>query len=134
MGELGSLIGHKKRTLTMTHSLFLPEIETSLRIMPQAEKFQFLVRLVSAMIAGVALAGHDRRPSHPVRLCSQELVLMMQGIAKVPAECSTDALKGLAEIVGARIWRLAYFQSDYELAKKLESLVSPIFTPAPLTA
>lgn len=115
----------------MPKSPFRPEVEAGLQNMRQAELFSFLVRLISAMIAGVVLAGRDRHPSHPVRLCGKELVSLMQRMAGSPTECSTEALRQLAEAVGARVWRLAYFQSDPELIQKLESLVAPVFSPAP---
>ena len=115
----------------MLQCQFRPEIENGMRNMQHGELFGFLVRLLSAMIAGVALAGHDQHPSHPVRLCSKELVLLMQRLADSPRECSTDVLNRLTETVGARIWCLMYFQSDDELAKKLETLVAPVFEPAP---
>lgn len=114
----------------MNQCQFLPAIEDNLRAMPQEELFGFLLRLVSAMIAGVALAGHDRHPSHPVRLCSQELVQLMQRLAGSPTDRPTEELRRLAETVGTRIWRLAYFQSDEELTRRLESLVVPVFVPA----
>lgn len=52
----------------MPRSSFLPEIENGLRNMPEGDVFAFRLRLVSAMIAGVSLAGHDRPLSHPVHL------------------------------------------------------------------
>ena len=115
----------------MVQCQFLPDIESNLRSMPQGERFGFLVRLVSAMIAGVALAGQGRHPSHPVHLCSKELVSLMQRLAESPTEYPTAALRQLAETVAARVWRLAYFQSDPDLIQKLESLVAPVFLPAP---
>lgn len=115
----------------MPKSHFLPEIEAGLRNMPEGEAFAFMVRLVSAMIAGVALAGHDRHLSHPVHHCSKELVAQMQRLAGSPTECPTSALRQLAETVAARVWQLAYFQSDPELVQKLESLAAPVFAPAP---
>ena len=114
----------------MAQCQFLPDIETNLRNMPQEERFGFLVRLVSAMIAGVALASHDLHPSHPARLCSKELVSLMQNLAGAPTEHPIEELRQLAETTGARIWRLTYFQSDGELTRKLESLVAPIFARA----
>lgn len=115
----------------MVQCQFLPDIESNLRSMPQGERFGFLVRLVSAMIAGVALAGHDLHSSHPVRRCSKELVSLMQKLAGAPTEYPIEELRQLAETTGARIWRLTYFLSDDELTRKLESLVAPVFSPAP---
>lgn len=115
----------------MPNTKFLPEVEDGLRKMPEAEIFSFMVRLVSAMIAGVALAGSDQHPSHPVRHSGKELVALMQRLAASPTDCPTAALRQLAETVAARVWHLAYFQSDPELTRKLVSLVAPVFSPAP---
>lgn len=120
-----------RNTLNMPKSQFLPEIENGLRHMPESEVFTFMVRLVSAMIAGVSLAGHDRPLSHPVHLCSKELVSLMQRLSASPSQYPTAALRQLAETAAARIWHLSYFQSDPELIQKLESLVAPVFSPAP---
>jgi hypothetical protein len=120
-----------RKILTMSKSPFLPEIENGLRNMPEGDVFAFMVRLVSAMIAGVALAGQGRHPSHPVHLCGKELVSLMQRLAESPTEYPTAALRQLAETVAARVWCLAYFQSDPDLIQKLESLVAPVFLPAP---
>lgn len=115
----------------MPNTQFLPEIEDGLRKMHEAEIFTFMVRLVSAMIAGVALAGSDQHPSHPVRHSGKEMVSMMQRLADSPTGLPIAALRQLAETVATRVWHLAYFQSDPELTRKLISLVAPVFSPAP---
>lgn len=87
----------------MPRSSFLPEIENGLRNMPEGDVFAFRLRLVSAMIAGVSLAGHDRPLSHPVHLCSKELVSLMQRLSASSSQYPTAALRQLAERPTTRV-------------------------------
>lgn len=84
----------------------------------------FMVRLVTAMIAGVVLLGAGRDPSHPVQLAAAEL-MKINLVARVPNQ-SLEELVDLAEEIGTQIWRVADFQSDPDVRTALLSLVAEI--------
>ncbi|WP_156640074.1 hypothetical protein [Bosea sp. PAMC 26642] len=109
-------------------SELLPEISGGLANMPHGDAFSLLVRLASAMLAGVILSSARRDPSHPVRRCADELTKL--GFAERVPNSSIEELVQLTQEVGAQIWRLIEFQSDPELRENLLRLVMPICLPA----
>ncbi|MFC5423100.1 hypothetical protein ACFPOB_26480 [Bosea eneae] len=112
----------------MLSSPLLPTISHGLENMPQGEAFALLVRLVSAMIAGVVLSSMGCHLAHPVRRCAYELTKV--GLAERVSTHSVEELVQIVEEIGAQIWRLAEFQCDARLKSDLISLVAPVCQPA----
>lgn len=117
---------------TVLRSPLLPAISEGVAAMPPAEAFRVMLRIISAMIAGVALCAARRPAGHPVRESAQELVKVLPALGGRPEDCRLDQLLQLTEVVGAKIWRLAAFQSDREVKAYLEKLVASICQPADL--
>ncbi|MDP3601773.1 MAG: hypothetical protein Q8R85_11480 [Bosea sp. (in: a-proteobacteria)] len=127
-----ALIASSTPPATMLRSPLLPAISEGLAAMPPADRLTIMVRLVSAMIVGVALCAARQPPGHPVRLCSQDITRAIPGLETRPGDCHIEHLVQLAEEIGARIWRLIAFQSDPSLRSDLSDLVSPLCRPAEL--
>ncbi|WP_156323222.1 hypothetical protein [Bosea sp. AAP35] len=110
----------------------MPAISEGVAAMPPAEAFRAMLRIISAMIAGVALCAARRAAGHPVRESAQELVKVLPALGGRPEDCGLEQLIELTEVVGAKIWRLAAFQADQEVKAYLEKLVASVCQPAGL--
>ena len=91
-----------------------------------------MLRLISAMIAGVALCAANRPDGHPVKSCAKELAEAFTDLAEQPGDFRLEHLMQLAEEVGARIWHLVAFLADKALRAKLTDLVSSVCQPVGL--
>ncbi len=127
-----ALIASSAPQATMLRSPLLPAISKGLAAMPPADRLIMVVRLISAMITGVALCAARQPPGHPVWLCSQDITRTIPELETRPGNCRIEHLVQLAEEIGARIWRLIAFQSDPSLRSDLSDLVSPLCRPAEL--
>lgn len=114
----------------MLRSPLLPAITEGVASMPSDQGFRVMLRIISSMIAGVALCAARSPHGHPVRRCAHELVKVLPALSERPEACQLDQLYQVAEEVGAQIWHLIAFQADQELKADLESLVSSICRPA----
>jgi hypothetical protein len=97
--------------------------------MPPAEGLTVMLRLISAMIAGVALCAVGRPDGHPVKASAEELADALTNLSEKPGDFRLEHLTQLAEEVGARIWHLVIFQADGDLKANLTELVSSICVP-----
>lgn len=91
-----------------------------------------MLRLISAMITGVALCAAGRPDGDPVNSCARELADVLDDLAEQPEDFSLEQLTQLAEEVGARIWHVVAFLADKFLRTKLTELVSSVFQPVEL--
>lgn len=114
---------------SVLRSPLLPEITEGITSMPPDQAFRVMVRIISSMIAGVALCAAKRPPGHPVRRCATELVKVLPALGERPEDCRLEQLYQVAEEVGAQIWHLIAFQPDRKLKGDLEALVSSICQP-----
>jgi len=110
----------------------LPAISEGVAAMPPAEAFRVMLRIITGMIAGVALCAARRPAGHPVRESAQELVKVLPALGGSPEDCDLEQLIKQTEVVGAQIWRLAAFQADREVKVYLEKLVASVCQPAGL--
>ncbi len=117
---------------TMLRSPLLPAISEGLAAMPPADRLAMMVRLISAMIAGLALCAARHPPGHPVSLCSQDIVRTIPELGTRPVDGCIEHLVQMAEEIGASIWRLIAFLSDPSLRSDLSELVSPLCSPVGL--
>lgn len=115
---------------SVLRSPVLPEITEGIASMPPDQGFRVMVRIISSMIAGVAVCAATRPPGHPVRRCATELVKVLPALGERPEDCRLEQLYQVAEEVGAQIWHLIAFQPDRKLKADLEALVSTICRPA----
>jgi hypothetical protein len=115
---------------SVLRSPLLPAITEGVASMPPDQGFRVMLRIISSMIAGVALCAARRPHGHPVRRCAHELVKVLPALSERPEACQLEQLYQVAEEVGAQIWHLIAFQADRELKADLEGLVSSICRPA----
>ena len=116
----------------MLRSPLLPVISQGIAAMPPGQGFAVILRLISSMIAGVALCAARWPDGHPVKRCAHELVKVLPTLAERPGECRLENLLQVAEEVGAQIWHLVAFQSDQALKVHLAELVSSVCQPVRL--
>lgn len=97
--------------------------------MPPSEGLNVMLRLIMAMIGGVALCAAGRPVGHPLRSCAEELADELTNLSEQPEDFRLEHLTQLAEEVGARIWHVVAFQADKTLRGKLTDLVSMVCQP-----
>lgn len=116
---------------SVLRSPLLPAISDGIAAMPPDQAFTVMLRVVTSMIAGVALRAARCPPGHPVGRCARELVKILPALGQDPESCQLEQLHQIAEEVGAQIWHLISFQSDLVLRADLEELVASVCQPAP---
>lgn len=117
---------------SVLRSPLLPSISKGVAAMPPADGLTVMLRLISAMITGVALCAANRSDGHPIKSCANELAKSFIDLAEQLGEFHLENLMQLAEEVGTRIWHVVAFLADKNLRAKLEDLVSLVCQPVEL--